>query len=141
MEKPTEISYECNKLPDLNSLRDIYRNSTLAERRPVDNETVFVDMMKHANLVITARTGDRYIGISRSLTDFGYICYLADLAVDRKYQRLGVGRKLIEETRKQLGPDAKIVLLAAPAAVDYYPKIGFTKHNSAWLLNPADQLK
>jgi hypothetical protein len=32
------------------------------------------------------------------------------------------------------------VLLSAPKAVDYYPKVGFTKHESAWVLRKGDPL-
>jgi hypothetical protein len=31
-----------------------------------------------------------------------------------------------------------LVLLAAPKAVDYHPKIEFTQHGSAWTLNATD---
>jgi CHASE1-domain containing sensor protein len=31
-----------------------------------------------------------------------------------------------------------LVLLSAPQAVEYYPKIGFTQHNSAWILKASD---
>jgi hypothetical protein len=34
----------------------------------------------------------------------------------------------------ECGPHTKIVLLAAPKAVDYYPHIGFTHHPQAWVL-------
>jgi hypothetical protein len=30
------------------------------------------------------------------------------------------------------------VLLAAPKAADYYPHIGFTRHESAWVLRASD---
>lgn len=76
------------------------------------------------------------IGVARSVTDFAYCCYLSDLAVDQAYARQGVGRRLIEETRGRLGPKCSLVLLAAPAAVDYYPHIGFTRHPQAWMLRP-----
>jgi predicted N-acetyltransferase YhbS len=63
------------------------------------------------------------------------VTYLCDLAVDRDMQRRGVGKSLVEATR-QAAPHAKVVLLSAPAATDYYPHIGFTRHDSAWVMNP-----
>ena len=68
------------------------------------------------------------------MTDFAYCCYLSDLAVDRAYHQQGIGRRLIDLTQQQLGPRCTLMLLAAPAAVDYYPHIGFTQHSSAWIL-------
>jgi predicted N-acetyltransferase YhbS len=91
-------------------------------------------MLAHANLTVTAWEGDRLVGISRSLTDFTYVAYLADLAVDEARQRLGIGRRLIEETRARLSPECMIVLLAAPKANDYYPKLGFEHNPRAWVL-------
>lgn len=113
---------------------DVYRRSTLGERRPVDRPEVFADMLQHANLMITAWDGAQLVGIARSLTDFGYVAYLADLAVDATYQRRGIGRRLVEETRARLAPDCMIVLLAAPNANDYYPKLGFEHNPRAWVL-------
>jgi GNAT superfamily N-acetyltransferase len=115
---------------------DLYRRSTLGERRPVDRPDIFAGMLEHANLTITAWEGDRLVGISRSLTDFTYVAYLADLAVDEARQRSGIGRRLIEETRRRLGPECMIVLLAAPKANDYYPKLGFEHNPRAWVLRP-----
>src|SRR3954470_15775639 len=122
-----------NDLP-LDEVIDLYRSTSLGERRPMDDREIVVDMMRHANLVITAWDGELLVGISRSLTDFSYVAYLADLAVRESHQRLGIGVELIRHTREAMGPRSSIVLLAAPAAVDYYPKIGFTRHGSAWML-------
>ncbi|MBI5832677.1 MAG: GNAT family N-acetyltransferase [Armatimonadetes bacterium] len=112
---------------------DLYRRSTLGERRPVDRPDVFEQMLRHADLVITAWADGVLVGIARTLTDFGYVAYLADLAVDEAYQRRGIGRQLLAETRARLGEACMIVLLAAPAAADYYAKVGFEHHPRAWI--------
>jgi predicted N-acetyltransferase YhbS len=113
---------------------DLYIRSSLGERRPINNLQTFESMLKHANLTITAWDGDQLIGISRSLTDFSYVAYLSDLAVDQKYQRQGIGKKLVDETKIRLGPNCMIVLLAAPKANDYYQHIGFEHNPRAWTL-------
>ena len=113
---------------------DLYRRSTLGERRPVDRPDLFADMLSNASLVISAWHGKRLIGIARSLTDFSYVAYLADLAVDADYQRQGIGKQLIHETKRRLGRECMIVLLAAPKANDYYPKLGFEHNPRAWML-------
>jgi predicted N-acetyltransferase YhbS len=92
-------------------------------------------MIANANLIITCRIDGKMAGIARSVSDFSYVTYLSDIAVSRAHQRSGIGRALIEATRKE-APQAKIVLLSAPAATGYYPHIGFSKHDSAWVLNP-----
>ncbi|WP_030677914.1 GNAT family N-acetyltransferase [Streptomyces rimosus] len=119
---------------DVEEVAGLYRASTLAERRPVDDVERFARMLAGANLVVTARTDDgRLIGIARSMTDGSYVTYLSDLAVDAEFQGRGVGRDLIRVTR-EAAPQAKLILLSAPGAVDYYPHIGFTHHDSAWTL-------
>lgn len=125
---------------DLDSVMDLYRRSQLAERRPIDDRAIFADMLRHANLVMTAWDGSALVGIARSLTDFSYVAYMSDLAVDVGWQRRGVGRRLVEETRRRMGPRSSIVLLAAPAARKYYEKIGFAPHDSAWVLKAGDPL-
>lgn len=119
---------------DVDEVAELYRASTLAERRPVDDTGRFREMVRNANLTVVARIDDRMVGIARSLTDGAYVTYLSDIAVDAAFQRRGIGRDLIDNTRRA-APRAKIVLLSAPAAADYYPHIGFTRHGSAWVLD------
>ena len=113
---------------------ELYNRSTLGERRPVDRPDIFAGMLRNADITVTAWDEDRLVGISRSLTDYTYVAYLADLAVDASYQHQGIGRRLIQETRERLGPECMIVLLAAPKANDYYAKLGFEHNPRAWVL-------
>jgi len=115
--------------PDLSveNFKSILINSTLGERRPVDEDDRLKKMLKHANLIITARKNGELIGVSRSITDFAFCTYLSDLAVSLNYQKQGIGKELIHQTRLA-APQAKVILLAAPAAINYYPKIGMTHH-------------
>jgi GNAT superfamily N-acetyltransferase len=113
---------------------DVLRRSTLGERRPIHDSARISDMLAHANLICTAWDRDLLVGVSRSVTDFSYCCYLSDLAVDEAYQKTGIGKQLVELTRSRLHPKCKIILLAAPKAETYYPKIGFRHFHSAWIL-------
>ncbi|BDT79972.1 GNAT family N-acetyltransferase [Polynucleobacter yangtzensis] len=128
------IEYRDNATITAEQAIDLYKRSTLGERRPIHNVQTFEAMLKNAHLTITAWDGETLIGISRSLTDFAYVAYLADLAVDQKYQRSGIGQRLIEETKSRLGPECMIVLLAAPKANEYYEHIGFEHNPRAWTL-------
>lgn len=58
---------------DLNEVIELYRESTLGERRPINDRGIVSDMMHHANLIVTAWDGDLLVGISRTLTDFTYV--------------------------------------------------------------------
>ena len=106
--------------------------STLAARRPVDQPERIAKMLANANLVITAWHESKLVGIARSLSDFAYCTYLSDLAVDVAYQRQGIGKELMRRTQAA-GAPATLLLFAAPAAVGYYPHVGF-EAGSGWLL-------
>ena len=127
------ICYQIEPGLAVEEFRNVLIRSTLGERRPVDDPARLKNMVAHANLIVTARDAGKLVGVSRALSDFAYCTYLSDLAVDIDYQRQGIGKELIRQT-KLAAPEAKLILLSAPAAVDYYPKIGFTKHPSAWVL-------
>ncbi len=116
---------------------DLYIRSTLGERRPIHNRQAFENMYKYANLIISAWDADKLVGVSRSLTDFSYVAYLSDLAVDVQYQKQGIGKRLIQETKAKLEQDCMLVLLAAPKAREYYGPLGFEQHPSAWTLKKA----
>src|SRR5262245_39439224 len=113
------IEYRVGNDLDLDQVIEMYVASTLGERRPVDDRERFGAMLKHANLVITAWDGPLLVGISRSLTDFSFITYLADLAVRVSHQKRGIGRELIRLTQLHGGPKTGLTLLAAPAADNY----------------------
>ncbi len=132
------IDYRHGNDLDLDQVIELYRDSTLGERRPIDDREIARAMLENANLVVTAWDADRLVGLSRTLTDFLYVGYLSDLAVALSHQRLGIGTELIARTRTRMGPRSMLVLLAAPRAVGYYPKLGFTRHDSAWLLRAGD---
>ena len=135
------ITYTADRSITREQFIDVLKRSTLGERRPIDDKPRVDEMLKHANLTCTAWDGEKLVGVARSLTDFSYCCYLSDLAVDETYQHQGIGKELIRYTQARLHPKANIILLAAPKAVHYYPKIGFNAHSSAWLIGSRDQLK
>jgi predicted N-acetyltransferase YhbS len=102
----------------------------------VDDGDRIALMLKHANLIVTARDeSGLLVGVSRALTDFSFCCYLSDLAVDVAFQKQGIGKELIRRTQLAAGAGAKLILLAAPAARGYYPHIGMTHHDSCWTLD------
>ena len=133
------IDYRIGNDLDLEEVIALYVASTLAERRPADDRERMRAMLKNANLVVTAWDGSQLAGIARSLTDFVYATYLSDLAVAVGHQRAGIGRELIRRTR-DAAPNASLILLAAPAAADYYPHLGFRAMPRAWWLQPGDPL-
>ncbi len=135
------ITYRMGNELDLDRTIELYRASTLGERRPVDDRERMAAMLRHANLVITAWEGEFMVGISRALTDFSFVTYLSDLAVRVSHQRSGIGKELVRRTQAAAGPNAKLILLSAPAAEKYYPHVGFTHHPQCWMLSPGDVVR
>jgi predicted N-acetyltransferase YhbS len=129
-----QIIYSLEPNLSVQAFRDILVASTLAERRPINDSERLERMLRHANIIVTARDGERLVGVSRAITDFAYCCYLSDLAVDIAYQHQGIGKRLIAETRTRAGECATLILVSAPAAETYYPKIGMKRHASCWTI-------
>ncbi len=134
------ITYQIGNDLNLDEVIELYKASTLGERRPIDNRTCMAGMIKHANLIVTAWDNDLLVGISRTVTDFHFCAYLSDLAVRETHQKQGIGKELIRRTQAELEPTAALILLAAPAAAEYYPHIGFDHHPRAWTLGARQEL-
>lgn len=128
------IEYKINEPITASQFVGLLKTSTLAERRPVDDLDCMQGMISNSNLIVTAWDGDLLVGVSRSVTDFHYACYLSDLAVHLDYQRSGIGKMLQHLTQKQLGARCKLILIAAPAANSYYENVGFTNNQRCWVL-------
>ena len=133
------IVYKTTPDLDLDQAVELYVASTLGERRPVDDRDRFASMLRHANLILTAWEGDLLVGVSRSITDWVWTTYLADLAVRVSHQRQGIGKELMRRTQ-EAAPQAKLLLLAAPAAANYYGHVGFTNVPNAWWLLPHERI-
>lgn len=112
---------------------DLLKRSTLAERRPVHDIARIQKMLDHADLIVTAWSEERLVGVSRAVTDFSYCCYLSDLAVDTKFQHQGIGKELVGLTHNAAGMETQLILLAAPKAVNYYPKIGMKRFDHCFV--------
>jgi GNAT superfamily N-acetyltransferase len=129
-----EVTYQLEPGLSPAEFIDVLVRSTLAERRPVHDPEAMRGMLAKADVILTARVGGVLVGVSRALTDFAYCTYLSDLAVDRAYQRQGIGRELLRRTHEAAGLHTTLILLAAPAAREYYPHVGMTRHDSCWLI-------
>ncbi len=132
-----EILYQVEN--DLSALefREVLINSTI--KRPVEDVERLEDMCKNANLIITARENGKLVGVARSLSDFSFCTYLSELAVDVAYQKLGIGKRLLVETKRH-APKATVFLLSAPEAIHYYPKIGLIPYEHCFILKNINQI-
>ncbi|EKF9488649.1 GNAT family N-acetyltransferase [Vibrio cholerae] len=135
-----EVEYFVNRPITPEQFVDLLNQTTLGARRPTDNYECISGMLENADLLVSAWIGERLVGIARSVTDFHYCCYLSDLAVLEQIQSKGIGKELIRQTFASLKKGCKLILLSAPQATEYYPKIGFKQHNSTWLMSDLEEL-
>lgn len=128
------ITYRSDVSISTTQFIDILKRSTLDKRRPANNPERIQKMLDYGNILITAWDGDLLVGVSRALSDFSFCCYLSDLAVDEGYQKKGIGKRLIDETHNVAGQLTTLILLAAPAAAAYYPKIGMEQFSDCFII-------
>jgi N-acetylglutamate synthase-like GNAT family acetyltransferase len=126
------IDYSTQRTINAQQLAELFDRSGL--NRPTADLPRMSQMLAHADILVTAWNDEKLVGVARSLTDFCYCCYLSDLAVDGSYQHHGIGRQLIHMTQEKIGPKTALLLLAAPTAMDYYPKVGFEAMPNAWII-------
>lgn len=102
--------------------------------RPTGDLPRIARMFANANLIISAWSDNKLVGVARALTDHAYCCYLSDLAVDRAFQKHGIGKELIGRVQAVIGEEVSLVLISAPGAMQYYPKTGFTAADNAFVV-------
>jgi ribosomal protein S18 acetylase RimI-like enzyme len=129
----TDIEYRTDRKIDAAAFKDILDRSGLGARRPVNDSQRLTRMLQAYNLILTAWRGELLVGIATCWTDYAYSAYLADLAVAADYQRCGIGRELVNRARAAIGPQVTLLLLSAPQAVSYYPKIGMERFTDCFI--------
>jgi ribosomal protein S18 acetylase RimI-like enzyme len=131
--KGMEIIYKFDIIPDADKIIELYKSSGMP--RPTGDKERIIKMYDNSNLVISAWDNDRLAGIVRAITDCVWYMFLADLAVNPEYKEIGIGTKLIELTKEKVGEQTSIILLSVPTAMEYYPKVGFTKDDRAFSIS------
>ena len=117
---------------DLDEVMVLYQSSGIA--RPVEQPKRMQRMLQHANLVVTARQDGQLLGLARCLTDYSWVVYIADLLVAKERQQQGIGQQLLAEVQRITGPEVQQLLLSAPSAITYYPKVGFQPLSNAFAI-------
>jgi ribosomal protein S18 acetylase RimI-like enzyme len=126
------IDYKVNALLLTEDVSDVFKSSGI--KRPADDLERIQRMIENADVIISAWDGVKLVGIARAITDFSYCCYLSDLAVSKEYQKTGIGTELVRRLQEHLGEEVSLLLLSAPTAMEYYPRIGFEKTEKAFLI-------
>lgn len=135
MSETPRILYGREQDLDVAEFRRVLVESGLGRIRPVDDTPRLQAMIDGASLIVTARLdrpGRPLVGVGRGVTDSVWCCYLSELAVSSSAQGFGVGRGLLDETRRQLGPQVSLYLVSVPEAVGFYERAGMTRLKDAF---------
>lgn len=135
MSNALSVVYAAEPALDVAEFRQVLIASGMDAIRPVDDLPRLQAMLEGANIVITARLdqlGRPLIGVARGTTDFAWACYLAEVAVAKTAQKLGVGKGLLEEARRHLGPKVGIFLASVPDSAGFYEHIGMMRLKDAF---------
>jgi GNAT superfamily N-acetyltransferase len=134
MPEPTlaTVEYRHNHPLDPVEVARVFEASGIT--RPTQDLPRIARMFAAPSLVISAWLDGQLVGVSRSLTDYSYCCYLSDLAVDKALQGRGIGRELIRRTQAVIGDEVSLILLSAPGAMSYYPAAGFEQAENAFVI-------
>jgi GNAT superfamily N-acetyltransferase len=119
----------------VDEFRRVLVESGLGTMRPVDDAARLEEMLTGANMIVTARLDEpdtTLVGVARTVTDFAWCAYLSDLAVSTAAQGLGVGKGLLDETRRLLGPTVSLYLFSVPDAAGFYERAGMARFPDAF---------
>lgn len=128
-----EITYRTDITPTPEQIIELYDNSGL--KRPTNDPARIKKIYDNSNLVVTAWDGEKLVGVSRCMTDWAWSSYLADLSVSHDYKKSGIGKKLIDLTKETVGEQTMVLLLSVDTAMEYYPKVGFTKVENGFIIH------
>jgi N-acetylglutamate synthase-like GNAT family acetyltransferase len=132
----SKITYKFDIVPTAQQIIDLYNDAGLP--RPTHDPKRIRIMFENSDLIVTAWDESKLVGVSRTITDWAWCSYLADLAVSPAYKKSGIGKKLIELVREKIGEQSMLLLLSVPTAMDYYPRVGFVRENRAFIIHRAE---
>lgn len=129
----SKIVYKFEVVPTTQQVIELYNDAGLP--RPTHDSQRIRAMFENSDLIVTAWDESKLVGLSRTITDWVWCSYLADLAVSPDYKKSGIGKKLIDLTKERIGDQSMLLLLSVPTAMDYYPKVGFVRENRAFIMH------
>lgn len=131
---PPSITYRENLVPPTAAIVALYAGAPL--NRPIADRARIERMYAGSNIVHSAWDGERLAGILRGWTDGAFDGYICDLAIDPAYQKLGIGRELLQRVVSS-NRQVQFVLRASQIAREYYKHVGWSPIENGWF-NPRE---
>ena len=131
----SEISYKEEKQVSRNDLLRLYGNAnwTAYTENPEKLEKAVTQSLR----TITARNGEKLVGIIRAVGDGETILYIQDIIVDTDHKRKGIGKKLMELLCSAFPDVRQKVLLTDdnPETRGFYEALGFESCDAGKLVS------
>ena len=117
---------------------DFLKRTDLGSQYPKERfEARIEKLVANAPVSLTAREGDRLVGVCFGITDFAYWLFITDLGVDRDYVKRGIGKKLMQAALEAAGgaDDIIVYTCANENAVGFYEKLGMSLASDVMVFN------
>jgi ribosomal protein S18 acetylase RimI-like enzyme len=128
------VTYHTNEEISYPEYLDFLGRSDLGSQYPEERFQSRVSLtLRNCSIGISARDeSGRLVGVCLGLTDFAYFLFITDLGVDRSFERLGIGKNLVERLHQEAGgpDDISVITVANARAIPFYKKVGYRQDDS-----------
>lgn len=90
-----------------------------------------VTAMKNFETVYTAWDNEKLVGLICAMDDGVMTAYVHYLLVNPAYQKMGIGKRLVEMIKSKYAEYLRIVVVAYNAELGFYESCGFKKSNES----------
>tara|TARA_Y100001968_G_C19300840_1_gene688958 strand:+ start:406 stop:864 length:459 start_codon:yes stop_codon:yes gene_type:complete len=117
----------------LKKLRDLLnQNAPWANNRSAKE---LAKMLKNTDVIVTAWKGQNLIGFGRATSDQSFRAILWDVVVDKNYQNLGLGKKIVQTILNNRSiANVERVYLMTTFCMEFYLKLGFSYESNQKLM-------
>ncbi|KAA3653154.1 MAG: GNAT family N-acetyltransferase [Proteobacteria bacterium] len=95
-----------------------------------DKPAALLAALRGSHSLVTARCGQRLVGLGNAISDGHLVVYFPHLLVHPEFQRQGIGRQMMAVLLKRYAGFHQQMLTADGAAVPFYQAMGFVRAGS-----------
>ncbi|ASL93907.1 N-acetyltransferase [Serratia marcescens] len=121
---------------DWRRLCELLQAAGLGERDPHTLQRVY----QHSQFCYWGFIGDELIATAHAISDLTSVAYLADVAIDPRFQGQGLGRRLMDRVMQDLAPLGKVFIYSVPEKLAFYEKYGFHDLTTGMVFAEGDAL-
>lgn len=103
--------------------------------RSLDLKDKFLRAYKNRFAVMTCWNGEDLVGFGTIVSDGEMYSSIYDVVIDPEFQKKGIGRAIIEKLI-ETAPDTCIHLTSTFGNEEFYQRVGFKKHKTAFAKYP-----